>query len=202
MASSVQNACAPEYECFICLDDNGLDYLRFGLCGCVGRAMHLSCQKRMVDAMGQEGHRCQVCCQRYANVDVVETMRIDWPVLCRLSTSLTIFMLGAGFVLGFLYEFLGVRGPACFCYKHGEELHIADARCEQAGGLVDCTRSVPIAYLLFFFGAAATILAACVHRHVTHFLRVHRLRTVQRRVRVSDISSGTRWPESASACVA
>ena len=77
---------SPITECFLCCDGaRPGDPLLTGVCSCRRTAMHLSCQRRMLETARQDDEnpslmitRCGVCHATYSNADTTGSFRLSW----------------------------------------------------------------------------------------------------------------------------
>lgn len=104
--NSQNDADGAQFECFICCSEGGpRDELVKNVCACRTTAMHVRCQKQMLEAaLAQSpsfGVRCRVCREHYRNADIHASWYLSWIGLVWLTLPLAmgILFLSAIFVL-------------------------------------------------------------------------------------------------------
>ena len=100
-------AAAPA-ECFLCLEGEGAGELVSGVCLCKGQALHLECQRRMVQTYsrlhGEESAtQCRVCKAPYSNVSLEDEGERRLAVWGKRLISLVLLTTGVVLIQVFLH---------------------------------------------------------------------------------------------------
>ncbi len=200
-----------EYECYICVDNNQLDDLRLDLCECKERAMHLSCQKRMIEANEHKDGRCRVCGQPYVNISFKRQVEYDWTRIGVICAHIALFMLTSLLTMYCMFIFLGLDQPraSCFCDSgdSSKVLIIAprvDTNASRSNlcknwmknSHLRCVSSAPNTVTVsLLFGGMIWVTCTFMYKRLR---RYGNLRRVGHLVVVSDVSSDTQTPDAAS----
>jgi hypothetical protein len=202
-----------EYECYVCVDDNELNDLRIDLCSCRGRAIHLSCQKLMLEKMASCDASCKVCGDPYKNVEITKTTRVNWCRLCVLCVQLSFMTFFSVCVVYSAYKFLGMDEEitVCFCQSTNSIIHLYEDTMDDKPMTSDnnasyvqicydwdknstfkCQTHKPDMYVsMLLMGVIISILYSYIQHFTIRYVRMHNLKVVHRTVHVSDVSSDT-----------
>lgn len=169
-------------ECYICAESDAR--VRSDLCACVGRGLHLDCQRRLLATVEHDG-ACTVCRTRYRN------LRVSHHLSCTsVGVHVGIFVCYLLLTLGLTLSFRAATvlqtmpvGSVCMCEGCEEPLCVTTRRLKQV--------------TMLFVVLTNTTSSICTVQALLTLRRLLALRPLWIEVLRVDDDDCTRWPASA-----